>query len=234
MKLLGIKSSEYIYFPRECNMNEHETKDEEPQPELNTSTKRYKIAKYKEDLINKIWNESLSTNGSPAAEYLKHRGITNNIPEIIRYHPSLYHSYTKIKYPAMVAGVFRWNNPEILGLHRTYLKINSRGSCRIKAEISANKMMLSNVSGGAVMLAQAEASRSLIITEGVETALSIYAATNIPTWAALSSSGMISLEPPPVDITPEIIIAADNDKAGIFAANKLSAKLVYCVSFILK
>jgi DNA primase len=40
------------------------------------------------------------------------------------------------------------------------------------------------------------------------------------------SKGMVSVEVPPLDVINEIIIAADNDKAGIDAANKLAERLL--------
>ena len=64
-----------------------------------------------------------------------------------------------------------------------------------------------------------------MLTEGIETALSVYLSTNIPTWACLSAGGLLSIEVPPLSIAQEIIIAADADRTGIEAANKLANQL---------
>lgn len=66
----------------------------------------------------------------------------------------------------------------------------------------------------------------LVIAEGIETALSVYVATGLPTWAALSTSGMLNVKVPPLEITQKIIIAADGDKAGENAAYKTADKLI--------
>ena len=83
--------------------------------------------------------------------------------------------------------------------------------------------MLGPTKGGAIRLAPI--GEKLILAEGVETALSCLYATNIPTWSCLSTSGMIDVVVPPLEITPEIIICADGDGAGQHAANKLAERL---------
>jgi phage/plasmid primase-like uncharacterized protein len=120
----------------------------------------------------------------------------------------------------MVAAVTTWPDKTIIGLHRTYLQQDGSG----KADITPNKMMLGNTKGGAVRLTPP--GKRLVIAEGIETAFSVYLSTELPTWAALSSSGLLNVKVPALDITQEIIIAADADKAGIGAADKLKARLL--------
>ena len=119
----------------------------------------------------------------------------------------------------MLSGVTKYDSDEIIALHRTYLKADGSD----KADISPNKMMLGQVKGGAVRLSSIES--KLMLTEGIETALSVYLSTNIPTWACLSAGGLLSIEVPPLSIAQEIIIAADADRTGIEAANKLANQL---------
>ena len=78
-------------------------------------------------------------------------------------------------------------------------------------------MMLGQMRGGAVRFGALTS--PLIIAEGIETALSLHTATGKTVWAALSSSNMKSLILPPLSQMPEVIIAADHDDAGIYAAN---------------
>lgn len=108
----------------------------------------------------------------------------------------------------------------IIGLHRTYLKQDGSG----KAEIIPNKKILGKSKGEAVRLSPV--GKKLILAEGIETALSVYLATNIPTWATLSTSGLINTRPPPLEITQEIIIAADGDIAGKKAAYESADRLI--------
>jgi hypothetical protein len=52
----------------------------------------------------------------------------------------------------------------------------------------------------------------LLLAEGIETALSCLYATNIPTWSCLSSSGMVDVVVPPLEITQEIMGMAQGKK----------------------
>lgn len=178
------------------------------------------IEKTTRDYIGKIWQETKRVSNSPVADYLAGRCITGTIPPTIRYHHMLYHKPTGLHLPAMVAAINIWSCKNITGLHRTYLKPDGSG----KADISPNKMMLGNTKGGAVRLSPP--SSQLILAEGIETALSVFISTGLPTWATLSTSGMLNVELPSLSITQKIIIAADNDEAGLRAANKLADRLL--------
>jgi putative DNA primase/helicase len=171
------------------------------------------------DYLDKIWRGCAGDNSIVLA-YLKSRGITGDIPATIKQYSNLYHKPSGLYYPAMVAAVSVWPDKTITALHRTYIKNDSSG----KADISPNKMMLGKTKGGAVRLAAP--GKKLAIAEGVETALSIQISTGLPTWAALSTSGLLNVKVPPLDITHEILIAADGDSAGITAANKLATRLL--------
>lgn len=182
------------------------------------------------DAINfvlKIWNECQTAYNSLVCEYLVSRGYTNQIPDSIRYHPKLYHSPTKAYYSAMVALITKSsddsaNANEIIGIHRTYLSL-VKGKIT-KAPVLPDKMILGRAKGGAIQLVPG--GRRLVITEGIETALSIMQATSLPIWAALSASNMQNIIVPSPDLTEEVIIAADNDEAGTRAAETLAARLL--------
>jgi hypothetical protein len=190
----------------------------------NQNSNRYlpkppKVSKVNNKTALKIWQQCLSADNSRGETYLKARGYNSIIPSNIKHHPNLYHMQIKSHYPAMVSAVNVWPEKDLIAIHRTYL--NSAGND--KADIEPNKMMLGSVKGGAVMLSPP--GKKLIIAEGIETALSIYLSTGMPTWAALSTSGMINIIVPPLCITEEIVIAADNDVAGKKAAKELAMRL---------
>lgn len=174
-----------------------------------------------DEYISKLWNEALDAKGSIVESYLNNRGLLlQNIPKCIRYHPSLYHNPSGKSFPAMLSAATKYASDKITALHRTYLKVDGSD----KADISSNKMMLGQVKGASVMLTSTNS--TLVIAEGIETALSVYAVTGFSTWASLSAWGMVSVQVPPVDITQEIIIAADADATGIASANKLAVRLL--------
>ena len=75
-------------------------------------------------------------------------------------------------------------------------------------------MMLGPCRGGAVRLAAAE--QGLMVGEGIETCLAAMQATGKPAWAALSTSGLRTLELP-TEIR-EVVVLADGDESGEAAA----------------
>jgi hypothetical protein len=110
----------------------------------------------------------------------------------------------------MVALVTRGIDDVPLGVHRTFLARDGSG----KAPVQPAKMMLGPCRGGAVRLAQT--GDTLLVGEGIETTLAAMKATSLPGWAALSTSGLRSLNLPPNVRT--VTILADGDAAGEAAA----------------
>jgi hypothetical protein len=97
-----------------------------------------------------------------------------------------------------------------IGIHRTYLDPSGSG----KAPVENPKMMLGECRGGAVKFGTYNG--QVIVAEGIETALSVFQALQIPTWAALSCSGIQSLALPPE--IKNVSIMADGDEPGEKAA----------------
>jgi putative DNA primase/helicase len=166
----------------------------------------------------RIWHESVHAEGTHVETYLRSRGIQGPIPPTLRFHPSLFHT-SRTYHPAMVGAIAVWPSKTVAGVHRTYLTPDGTD----KAILSPNKMMLGLIKGGAVRLSPI--GTKLILAEGIETALSCFYATNIPTWSCLSTSGMMDVVVPPLEITQEIIVCADGDSAGQNAADKLAERL---------
>ena len=104
-----------------------------------------------------------------------------------------------------------------LAIHRTYLARDGAG----KAPIEPQKLMLGPCRGGVVRLAQPSA--LLMIGEGIETCLSAMQATGHPAWAALSTSGLRSLDLP--TNVGDVIVLADGDEAGEAAAHDCALAL---------
>jgi putative DNA primase/helicase len=112
-------------------------------------------------------------------------------------------------WPTMVALVSSVDGKP-MAIHRTFLARDGRG----KAPIDPNKMMLGPCRGGAVRLGMPR--DVLMIGEGIETCLAAMVATGHAAWAALSTSGLRTLELPPG--IRNLIILADGDAAGEAAA----------------
>ena len=118
----------------------------------------------------------------------------------------------------MVAGISLVPGQKLVAIHRTFLMADGRG----KAPLSNAKLMLGPCGAGSVHLAPA--GETLAVAEGIESALSVQQATGIPTWAALSTSGMKTLRLPDLPLAGTVVIAVDGDDPGIEAAKVAAAR----------
>jgi putative DNA primase/helicase len=151
----------------------------------------------------RIWNAAREARASPVAPYLAGRRITIPVPTSLRYAPAM-RRLDGTEGPAIVSRVDDVDG-QLIGIHRTWLYRDAGGIWRRRDRAS-----LGPIGGGAVRLAPA--AETLMIGEGLETCLSAMQATGMPAWAALSTSGMPALIPPPIVRT--IIILADHDRSG--------------------
>jgi putative DNA primase/helicase len=156
-----------------------------------------------------LWQASRPVGGTPVATYLRSRGLDLPASPALRFHAGLKHPSGGV-WPAMVALVTRGSTGSPIAIHRSFLARNGDG----KAPVDPAKMMLGPCRGGVVRLA--EASDVLMIGEGIETCLAAMQATGNPAWAALSTSGLRSLDLPR-DVR-DLIVLADGDEPGEAAA----------------
>jgi putative DNA primase/helicase len=150
-----------------------------------------------------IWNCAREARKTPVAAYLAARGITMPVPPSLRWAPSL-RRRDGSRGPAMVARIDSVDG-EVIGISRTWLDRNPDGGWRRR-----DRAMLGRAAGGAIRLVSA--TDNLLIGEGIETCLAAITATAQPAWAALSTSGMMTLALPPT--VRHIVILADNDRSG--------------------
>lgn len=173
-------------------------------------------AQRKAEQAKRLWQEAQPVAGTIAEAYLRGRGISCDLPQVLRFHPACWHGPTAQRYPALVAAVQGVRLPAV---HRTYLRPDGMG----KAAIDPDKMMLGATAGGAVRLTEAQG--PLVVAEGIETALSLACGllwTPATIWAALSTSNMRGLHLPPKPL--RLTIAPDGDPAGRAAAHDLAER----------
>lgn len=169
-----------------------------------------------------IWNKALPIVGTTADLYLNQRGIAHPYPKSLRFSPSLRHTPSETRHPALIALVTKGSSREAVGLHRTYLS-----SAGAKADVRPAKMMLGDCGGGAVRLAD-DGGGPIVICEGIETGLSLRdaLASEVPKpriWAALSTSGIVGFILP--ETAGDVVIAPDGDVPGNVAAEKLARRV---------
>jgi putative DNA primase/helicase len=156
-----------------------------------------------------IWQSAISADGSLVEAYLASRGLHLPPPSTLRFHAGLKHPSGGM-WPAIVALVTRGHDDTPLAIHRTFVAHDGSG----KASVDPQKMMLGPCRGGAVRLAAP--CDVLMVGEGIETCLAAMRATGHPAWAALSTSGLRTLDLP--DFVRDVIVLADGDDPGEAAA----------------
>ncbi len=167
------------------------------------------------------WREAVPLTDSPADVYLRARGLepgSEGWPPSVRYHAALRHGLTGLLLPALVAAITIWPARNVVGVHRTFLRADGKR----KAPVTKPKMMIGRCGGGAVRLAPA--GPELVLSEGIETGLSVQQATGLPVWATLSTSGLRSVILPAEVKT--VIIAADGDQVGEEAAQAAARRFI--------
>jgi hypothetical protein len=106
----------------------------------------------------------------------------------------------------------------VRAVHLTKLKPDGMG----KADIPDPKIILGRgASGVPIILAPPNDLLGLAITEGIEDALSVHAATGLGAWAAGSASRMPAMADAVPDYIDCVTIYGDNNKAGIDGARAL-------------
>lgn len=164
------------------------------------------------ELARRIWSEAQPIDGTPAATYLRARGLREPWPLSLRFAPSLRYSPTGFSMSALIAAVTTWPERHVCAIQRTFLMGDGSG----KAPVSSPKMSLGPMAGGAVRLAPA--GPTLVVAEGIENALTAMQESGLPAWATLGTANMPRVVLP--DETLEILIAADPDEAGQRAARE--------------
>ena len=161
-----------------------------------------------------LWESAAPAAGTVVEAYLATRGL-HLLPPALRFCVRLCHP-SGSTWPVMLALVTRGLDEKPMAVHRTFISRDGRG----KASVQPNRMMLGPCSGGVVRLAPAQ--RHIMIGEGIETCLAAMQASGLPAWAAMSTSGLRSLELP--DVVREVIVLADGDEPGEAAAENAAAR----------
>ena len=169
-------------------------------------------------VARRIWQRCRPIADTHAEAYLNARAIRRCRFPALRFHPALTyrHEDRTERFPALVAAVTQPDG-HIHAIHRTYLD----PSRPAKASVPHPRKTLGPVHRHAVRFRNVTPGHdTLVVAEGIETALSIAAA--MPTAAAaaaLSASNLSAFTPPPD--ARRILIARDNDSVGASAAEQL-------------
>lgn len=175
--------------------------------------------------LTKVWIGSRPVErGDPVWLYLNRRVGIETVPADIRLHPGL--RYTDEdgadlgRFPVMIARI-RYPDGAGASIHRTYLTNDG-----MKAPVPQPKKIMAGraLNSGCVRLG--EATPTLGISEGIETALAASLQLGVPVWAATNAVLLEAWIPPPG--VERVLIASDNDASftGQSAAYGLARRLV--------
>lgn len=160
----------------------------------------------------RLWDRCQPLSGV-AIDYLKHRRCV--IPPLhgdLRWHPDLKDFQSGHTGPALVALVTDANSNQPLSLHRTWITPTG------KASIDSPRRALGGhgLDNGVIRLwPDDEVTTGLCISEGIETALSM-AWAYAPVWSTIDAGHLAQF--PVLAGIETLLIAQDNDRAGIAAA----------------
>ena len=157
-----------------------------------------------------IWRNASPAAETPAGVYLRARGLHLPIPDSIRF-ARLPYGREAALHPCLVSLVASADH-KLSGIQRTYLTDDGR-----KAFGRESKRSLGRVAGGAIRCAPAGVD-GLILTEGLEDALTLQQEIGRAAWAA-AGAGMLSKMQIPFGIR-SIVVGADGDDVGEAAAQK--------------
>jgi hypothetical protein len=182
-----------------------------------TETTHYWSDAERIEYARRLWRQSRCAIGTVAEQYLRGRGITIPPPPPIRFLPRFKHREDGWAFPVMIAGI-QDPNGNFSGVSITWSSADGSG----KAPVDPARKIFGPYRSGSVRLAPA--SDRLVLSEGLETGLSVaQACADLPVWCALSATNLPHLAIPPEVNT--VFIAADADPAGEAAALTTAARL---------
>jgi len=157
------------------------------------------------------------TRQSPVGQYLVHRGLgkLTRSPQELRMAALPYFENGREigRFPVMLAAVTDLQG-SMVALHRTYIGTDGK-----KAPVPQPKKLSRTtglLAGASIKLhkpAMIDGKLVLGVAEGVETALSCYLASGIPTWSCMNAGGIRSFDWP--QGLQSLIVFADNDASGV-------------------
>ena len=160
----------------------------------------------------RIWRDARPLQRSPAKAYLEERGILAT-SHALRFHPRtpLGPKGRARFLPAMIAAVSLDEGP--IAVHRTFLSHSGHA----QASFAKPKRALGSLGEAAVRLF-APAEGRLGLAEGIESAMSAYALTGIPTWATLGNErfGLVAIP----ESVSDLHLFVDHDAGGDLAAER--------------
>ncbi len=177
-------------------------------------------------LARRLWASRRPMQGTPAERYLREaRGYRGPLPATLGYLPvNGSHAHAMVAAFGLAdepePGVLAITDEAVVGIHVTRLSPDGSG----KADGQA-KIMIGRSSGFPIVVAPPNDLLGLAITEGIEDALSVHAATGLGAWAAGSAGRLPALADKIPNYVEVVTVAAHADPAGQAGALALAEAL---------
>lgn len=173
--------------------------------------------------VHSLWENATPPLKTLAETYLNNRGLkgTHEASTALRYADKCDHRPYGTKYPpfrfspALLAEISGPTGKRV-GLHITYLDPKTG----YRREGDPSRKIIGKMMGGAIRLQ--EATDTLLVAEGTETALSAGRRFETPAWSLISAANMSQWAPP--SGIRKLLIAGDSGAAGQEAAFKLAER----------
>ncbi|MDD3371933.1 MAG: CHC2 zinc finger domain-containing protein [Alphaproteobacteria bacterium] len=175
------------------------------------------MRQHKREMAEKIWRESQLPAHSLVERYLYTRGLNFNgaFPPSIRFHPNLYHEPSRMQFPAMVA-MAQTIDGAFAGIHRTYLAPSGIDSAHV-AQGGARRMY--GECFGAFVHIQEKSLEKIVITETVESALTI--AQACPDLTVYASMALNNLKARAPKEAKELILCPEGNNGNPHMAERI-------------
>lgn len=175
----------------------------------------------------RMWMRRKPATGSIVETYLRSRGITCPLPGTIGFLPPAKPEH----HPAMISAFGIPDEPEpgvlmlppkrLFGVHLTLLKPDGRG----KAEVEHAKLTVGLDHDMPIVLAAPNDGLGLVISEGIEDALSYHMSTGRGAWASGTANRLPGVAKHVPDYIEAAAIVEDDDPAGRHNARQLAELL---------
>ncbi len=214
----GLKPVDQVEFERRRERRWHARKAEARE------------TKAKQQRALEIWRSGQPIADTPAEPYLRSRGIDPvrlltdppGWPETLRWTEDADMLPRSTKRAAMICAVNSRHHHMLVAIHRHFL--NSDGTPVLNANDKKLKLSLGPVDGNAIELSGWPfADGRWGLAEGVETALCVEAAFQMPCYAAISAGNLSKVKPPAWATDATIFADNDESETGIREAGKALA-----------
>jgi hypothetical protein len=172
------------------------------------------------EIASRLWREARPIEGTLAERHLRLRHVHRPLTDVLRFHPGVplaVYAGGRAAKPALVAAITEPSS-RLTAVEITYLEPSGRRAQTLRL----SRKTIGLVPRGSAVRLDA-AAPTLVVAEGVATALSAAQQLQAPVWALLSAGNLAAWSPPPG--VRAVLIAGDRGRPGERAAAALRARL---------